>query len=83
MASPKVTWKPHTVRGKLTTSTRDDLPDSAFAFPHERKEPLVDAQHVRNALARFGSVRFESEEARDRARQLGRASCRERVFRVV
>ena len=27
------TWKPHEVRGELTTKKRDDLPDSAFAFP--------------------------------------------------
>jgi len=35
---------------------RSALPDSAFAFPKERKEPLTDAQHVRNALARFDQV---------------------------
>lgn len=35
---------------------RAKLPDSAFAFPSERKEPLTDAGHVRSAIARFGDV---------------------------
>ena len=42
------TWKPHTKHGDLTT--RSDLPDSVYAFPKQRKEPLTDAAHVRNAL---------------------------------
>jgi hypothetical protein len=37
------TWKPHTAHGELSSSKRDDLPDSAFAFPEQRKEP-----HTRN-----------------------------------
>jgi hypothetical protein len=45
------TWKPHEKHGELTE--RSDLPDSVFAFPKERKEPLTDAKHVRNAIARF------------------------------
>jgi hypothetical protein len=32
------------------------LPDSVFAFPKQRKEPLTDDQHVRNAAARFDQV---------------------------
>jgi hypothetical protein len=40
----------------LSEKDRDNLPDSAFAFPKERKEPLVDASHVRNAVARFDQV---------------------------
>jgi hypothetical protein len=35
---------------------RSDLPDTVFAFPRERKEPLTDASHVRNAVARFDQV---------------------------
>ena len=34
----KPTWKPHTEHGKLTRQS--DLPDSVFAFPEQRKEPL-------------------------------------------
>ena len=48
------TWEPHEKHGELTE--RSDLPDSVFAFPKERKEPLTDATHVRNAIARFDQV---------------------------
>ncbi len=47
----KPTWKPHEKHGEL--SGRRDLPDSVFAFPKQRKEPLTDAKHVRNAIAHF------------------------------
>jgi hypothetical protein len=51
---PEATWKPHEKHGQLTT--QGDLPDSVYAFPTQRKEPLTDAQHVRNAVARFDQV---------------------------
>ena len=51
---PEATWKPHERHGHLTTQS--DLPDSVYAFPKQRKEPLTDAQHVRNAVARFDQV---------------------------
>ncbi len=51
---PKATWKPHEKHGLLTAQS--DLPDSVYAFPKLRKEPLTDAQHVRNAVARFDQV---------------------------
>jgi len=35
---------------------QSDLPDSVYAFPKQRKEPLTDAQHVRNAVARLDQV---------------------------
>ena len=41
---------------ELHAKKRDKLPDSAFAFPQERKLPLNDASHVRNASARFNQV---------------------------
>src|SRR5579872_1350780 len=50
----KSTWKPHEKHGRLTQ--QGDLPDSVYAFPKQRKEPLTDAQHVRNAVARFDQV---------------------------
>jgi len=59
------TWKPHTEHGELTS--RSDLPDSVFAFPKQRKEPLTDASHVRNALARFDQVEGVTDEERDQA----------------
>ncbi len=46
---------------------RASLPDSAFAFPKERKEPLTDAAHVRSAIARFSQVGGVSETERSQA----------------
>lgn len=48
------TWEPYERHGQLTE--RSDLPDKVFAFPRQRKEPLTDAQHVRNAVVRFDQV---------------------------
>jgi hypothetical protein len=41
------------------------LPESVFAFPAQRKEPLTDANHVRDALARFDQVEGVSDADRD------------------
>ena len=54
MSDIQATWEPYEEHGRLTT--RSNLPDSVFAFPNQRKEPLTDAQHVRNAVARFDQV---------------------------
>jgi hypothetical protein len=62
---PKVTWKPHEKQGRLTTQS--NLPDTVYAFPKQRKEPLTDAQHVRNAVARFDQVTGVSDTDRDLA----------------
>ncbi|GER88796.1 hypothetical protein KDW_29580 [Dictyobacter vulcani] len=51
----------------LNEHDRDKLSDSAYAFPKERKEPLNDAAHVRNALARFDQVHGVSDAERDEA----------------
>ncbi|HEX5388029.1 MAG TPA: DUF6582 domain-containing protein [Gemmatimonadales bacterium] len=61
------TWHPHTEHGDLSTHDRDKLPDSVFAFPKQRKEPLTDASHVRTALARFDQVQDVSDSDRDLA----------------
>ncbi len=52
---------------RLTDEERDKLPDSEFAFPRERKEPIPDADHVRDALARFDQVEGVSDKERDEA----------------
>jgi hypothetical protein len=65
--STKTTWKPHTEHGELSSKDRQELPDSAYAFPKQRKEPLTDATHVKNALARFDQVTGVSDEDRDLA----------------
>ena len=62
-----VTWKPHEVHGELDTADKNDLPESVFAFPKKRKEPLTDAKHVRNAIARFDQVKGVSDDERDQA----------------
>ena len=61
----KTTWKPQEEHGKLSTNDKKELPDSAYAFPKERKEPMTDASHVQNALARFDQVKGVSDEERD------------------
>ena len=64
---PATTWKPHTAHGELSSKDKHDLPDNVFAFPKQRKEPLTDASHVKNALARFDQVEGASDEDRDLA----------------
>ena len=50
----QTTWMPHDEHERLTA--RSDLPDTVFAFPNQRKEPLTDALYVRNAVARLDQV---------------------------
>ena len=64
----KTTWKaPSSGHGTLDADDRNKLPDSAYAFPDKRKEPLTDAGHVRTALARFDQVKGVSDDERDQA----------------
>ena len=66
--STKATWKPpQPEHGKLSTKEREELPKSAYAFPEKRKEPLTNASHVKNALARFDQVEGVSDGERDLA----------------
>jgi hypothetical protein len=51
----------------MSTAKKDRLPDKEFAFPKQRKEPLVDARHVRNAIARFDQVEDVTDKERDQA----------------
>jgi hypothetical protein len=66
-----VTWKPPSkseqTRGDLAAAERNELPDSAYAFPEQRKEPLNSASHVRNAVARFDQVKDVSDGDRAQA----------------
>jgi hypothetical protein len=59
------TWTPHEKHGQLTAQS--DLPDTVYAFPKQRKEPLTDAKHVRNAVARFDQVTGVSDADRELA----------------
>lgn len=65
--SKRATWKAHTTHGDLKTAKKNELPDSVFAFPEKRKEPLTDASHVRNALARFDQVKGVTDDEREHA----------------
>ena len=51
----------------LTADDRKQIDDSNFAFPEQRKEPLENASHVRNAIARFDQVKDVSDEDREKA----------------
>jgi hypothetical protein len=55
------TWRPFD--GPANTP-RSVLPETAFAFPHERAEPLTDAAHVRSAIARFSQVKDVTDDER-------------------
>jgi hypothetical protein len=60
----------------LSEGDRNKLSAERFAFPAERKEPLTDASHVRNAIARFDQVEGVSDAERDRAWRRIRAAAR-------
>jgi hypothetical protein len=51
----------------IKQETRNHLDDEKFAFPKEKKEPIHDAAHVRNAMARFDQVKGVSQSERDAA----------------
>jgi ElaB/YqjD/DUF883 family membrane-anchored ribosome-binding protein len=51
----------------LNQKGRDDISAKQFAFPKQRKEPLEDATHVRNAIARFKQVKDVTDKERDEA----------------
>jgi hypothetical protein len=52
---------------KVSEPQRDEMTSGEFAFPKERKEPIHDAAHVRNAIARFNQVKGVSDDERDAA----------------
>lgn len=62
MSNFEPTWEPF--EQATSHTTRRDLPESVFAFPKQHKEPMTDAQHVRNAVARFDQVLDVSDEER-------------------
>jgi hypothetical protein len=51
----------------LSTAEQNRMDDREFAFPKQRKEPLTDAKHVRNAVARFDQVEGVTDRERDQA----------------
>jgi hypothetical protein len=51
----------------LSTDDRKRLSNRTYAFPDKRKEPLNNASHVRNAIARFDQVKDVSDKEREEA----------------
>lgn len=51
----------------VSTKQENRMPEDEFAFPEQRKEPIHDARHVRNAIARFDQVEDVSDADRDAA----------------
>ena len=60
----------------LSTRQENRLPTERFAFPKQRKEPINDADHVRNAIARFDQVEGVTDAERDAAWRRIRAAAR-------
>ena len=58
---------PKRSRHPLSSNVESGLKSTEFAFPKQRKEPLTDAKHVRNAIARFDQVEGVSDRERDAA----------------
>jgi hypothetical protein len=51
----------------MDQADRDNLGAKQYAFPKQRKEPIEDAAHVRNAVARFDQVEGVTDAERDEA----------------
>lgn len=67
---------------KLNSKSRSDISTTNFAFPKQRKEPLEDAAHVRNAIARFDQVEGVSDAERDEAWKRVKAAARKNGVQV-
>jgi hypothetical protein len=63
-------------RGELSSKQRDRMSTDTFAFPKQRKEPLNNAGHVRNAVARFDQVEGVSDSDRESAWKRIRSAAR-------
>ena len=59
--------KSHESKSALSSDDRKEIDGSKYAFPEQRKEPLNDASHVRNAIARFDQVKDVTDDERERA----------------
>ena len=57
----------HDTKDALSTEDRKHIANKNYAFPKERKEPLNDASHVRNAIARFDQVKDVTDAEREEA----------------
>jgi len=69
LAAPASAQEPAAPPAQVATSPRTPAPSPTrpYAFPDEQKEPLDDAAHVRNAVARFRQVKGVTDAERDAA----------------
>jgi len=67
MATSSKSHGSHDSAHALSTDDRKKIDESTFAFPAQRKEPLNDASHVRNAIARFDQVKDVTDHEREQA----------------
>ncbi|MCX5660186.1 MAG: hypothetical protein NTW19_10755 [Planctomycetota bacterium] len=63
----KTTWRPPEASFQGRRVNERDLPDSAFAFPRRRKEPLVNEQQVRDVIERFAVIKDVMADDREAA----------------
>jgi hypothetical protein len=68
------------LKQSLSTRQENRITAQRFAFPKQRKEPLTDARHVRNAIARFDQV--EGVTTADRAAAWRRIKAAARKYNV-
>jgi hypothetical protein len=62
---------------RLDADAREHIATKKFAFPKQRKEPLENAEHVRNAAARFDQVQGVTDSERSAAWRRIRSAARE------
>jgi len=55
------------VEKKLTYKSREAMADSSFVYPKERKYPIHDISHARNALSRVAQHGTAAEKKRVKA----------------
>ncbi|MCE9659825.1 MAG: hypothetical protein K8R60_14790 [Burkholderiales bacterium] len=67
----------------LKAAARNKLAQGTFAFPEQRKEPLENAAHVRNAIARFNQVKDVSDAERDAAWKRIRAAAKKHGVEIA
>ena len=67
---------------RLTAKNRSDLSATQFAFPAQRKQPLENASHVRNAIARFSQVDGVTDAERDSAWKRIQSAARKYVVKM-
>jgi len=67
MAASHKSQGSHDSSHTLSNDDRKHIGSSTYAFPEKRKEPLNDASHVRNAIARFDQVQDVTDAEREQA----------------